>query len=42
MKAHLGIFQSAEDLAAEASKIEIEDLKEPIGKQDQYAALMEA
>ena len=38
MKAHLGIFSSAEDLAAEASSIEIEDLKEPIGKQDQYAA----
>lgn len=38
VKAHLGIFQSAEDLAAEASRIEIEDLKEPIGKQDQYAA----
>lgn len=38
MKAHLGIFQSAEELASEASKIEIEDLKEPIGKQDQYAA----
>ena len=38
LKAHLGQFQSAEDLAAEASRIEIEDLKEPIGKQDQYAA----
>ncbi|MGE3975720.1 MAG: GHMP kinase [Bdellovibrionales bacterium] len=38
MKAHEGTFQSAEDLAAEASRIEIEDLKEPIGKQDQYAA----
>lgn len=38
LKAHLGKFQSAEDLAAEASHIEIEDLKEPIGKQDQYAA----
>ena len=38
MKAHIGQFQSAEDLAAEASCIEIEDLKEPIGKQDQYAA----
>src|SRR5690606_35104972 len=38
MKAHLGVFQSAEELAAEASSIEIEDLKEPIGKQDQYAA----
>lgn len=38
MKAHIGQFQSAEELAAEASRIEIEDLKEPIGKQDQYAA----
>ncbi len=38
MKGHLDIFQSAEELAAEASKIEIEDLREPIGKQDQYAA----
>jgi D-glycero-alpha-D-manno-heptose-7-phosphate kinase len=38
MKAHGGSFQSAEDLACEASRIEIEDLKEPIGKQDQYAA----
>lgn len=38
LKGHLGIFQSAEDLAREASEIEIEDLKEPIGKQDQYAA----
>ena len=38
MKAHVGMFQSAEELAAEASRIEIEELKEPIGKQDQYAA----
>jgi D-glycero-alpha-D-manno-heptose-7-phosphate kinase len=38
MKAHIGEFQSAEDLGSEASHIEIEDLKEPIGKQDQYAA----
>lgn len=38
MKAHIGRFQSAEQLASEASRIEIEDLKEPIGKQDQYAA----
>ncbi len=38
MKAHLGLYPKAEDLAAEASKIEIEDLGEPIGKQDQYAA----
>ncbi len=38
MKAHVGMFQSAEDLGSEASRIEIEDLHEPIGKQDQYAA----
>lgn len=38
MKGHLGQFPTAEELAAEASRIEIEDLKEPIGKQDQYAA----
>lgn len=38
LKGHLGSFQSAEDLAREASEIEIVDLKEPIGKQDQYAA----
>jgi D-glycero-alpha-D-manno-heptose-7-phosphate kinase len=38
LKAHLGRYQSAEQLAAEASQIEIEDLREPIGKQDQYAA----
>lgn len=38
LKGHLGLFQSAEDLAREASRIEIEDLREPIGKQDQYAA----
>ncbi len=38
MKAHIGLFQSSEQLASEASRIEIEDLKEPIGKQDQYAA----
>ena len=38
MKAHIGQFQSAEQLASEASRIEIEELKEPIGKQDQYAA----
>ena len=33
-----GKFRSAEQLAAEASHIEIELLGEPIGKQDQYAA----
>ncbi len=38
MKAHIGTFQSAEQLAREASQIEIEELGEPIGKQDQYAA----
>jgi D-glycero-alpha-D-manno-heptose-7-phosphate kinase len=38
LKGHLGIYQSAEELAREASEIEIKDLKEPIGKQDQYAA----
>lgn len=38
IKAHAGVFQSAEELAAEASRIEIDELKEPIGKQDQYAA----
>lgn len=38
MSAHNGQFRSAGDLADEACKIEIEDLREPIGKQDQYAA----
>ncbi len=38
MKAHCGVFQSAGDLAKEASEIEIDILHEPIGKQDQYAA----
>jgi D-glycero-alpha-D-manno-heptose-7-phosphate kinase len=38
LKGHLGDFQSAEELAREACAIEIEDLQEPIGKQDQYAA----
>jgi D-glycero-alpha-D-manno-heptose-7-phosphate kinase len=38
MSAHNGQFRSAKDLADEACKIEIEDLREPIGKQDQYAA----
>lgn len=38
LKGHLGTFQSSEELAREASEIEIIDLKEPIGKQDQYAA----
>ena len=34
--AHLGEHKSPEKLAKEACKIEIETLKEPIGKQDQY------
>lgn len=33
-----GVFVSAEKLAQEACEIEIEDLGEPIGKQDQYIA----
>ncbi len=36
--AHLGRFKTAEELAREACEIEIEVLKEPIGKQDQYIA----
>lgn len=36
--AYKGIYASAERLAKEACEIEIELLKEPIGKQDQYAA----
>lgn len=31
------IYMDKEEIAREACKIEIEDLKEPIGKQDQYA-----
>ena len=38
LKAHQGKFQTAEDLAREACNIEINYVKEPIGKQDQYAA----
>lgn len=38
LKAHMGAAQKAEDLAREACRIEIDVLKEPIGKQDQYAA----
>jgi D-glycero-alpha-D-manno-heptose-7-phosphate kinase len=38
VKGYLGKFQTAEELACEASEIEIEKLKEPIGKQDQYIA----
>lgn len=36
--AYKGVYASAEKLASEACKIEIEMLGEPIGKQDQYAA----
>jgi len=36
--AYKGVFVSAERLAREACEIEIEDLGEPIGKQDQYIA----
>ena len=36
--AHKGIFKSAEELAREACRIEIDILGEPIGKQDQYIA----
>lgn len=36
--AYMGKYASAEQLAYEASHIEIELCKEPIGKQDQYAA----
>ena len=38
LHAFLGRHKSAEDLAAEACRLEIEILGEPIGKQDQYAA----
>ncbi|MDZ4677529.1 MAG: GHMP kinase [Oligoflexia bacterium] len=36
VKGYLGKFQTAEELASEASDIEINKLHEPIGKQDQY------
>lgn len=36
--AYKGIYASSEKLASEACKIEIDMLREPIGKQDQYAA----
>jgi len=36
--AHRSIFASKEQLAREACQLEIDYLKEPIGKQDQYAA----
>lgn len=35
--AYKGIFRSAQQLANEACRIEIQELGEPIGKQDQYA-----
>ena len=38
LHAHQGRFRSKEQLADEACKVEIEYLREPIGKQDQYAA----
>jgi D-glycero-alpha-D-manno-heptose-7-phosphate kinase len=38
LKGHLGKFQTAEDLAKESCDIEINQLHEPIGKQDQYIA----
>lgn len=38
LKAYQGKFQSADELASEACDIEINELKEPIGKQDQYMA----
>lgn len=38
LKGYLGVFQTPENLAAEASDVEINQLKEPIGKQDQYIA----
>ena len=36
--AYKGVYVNSETLAKEACKIEIDILKEPIGKQDQYAA----
>lgn len=36
--AYIGVYTSSEKLAREASEIEIEILKDPIGKQDQYIA----
>src|SRR5262249_53461191 len=36
--AHLGVYRSKGELAAEACSIEIDELKNPIGRQDQYAA----
>jgi len=36
--AYQGVFRSADELAEDASRIEIEILGKPIGRQDQYAA----
>ena len=38
LNAYCGRYVSKEELAKAACKVEIEDLKQPIGKQDQYAA----
>lgn len=38
LKAHFGDFLNSAQLAEFASVIELDDLREPIGKQDQYAA----
>lgn len=38
MYSHLGELPSAEQLAREACEIEIDDLNQPIGRQDQYIA----
>jgi D-glycero-alpha-D-manno-heptose-7-phosphate kinase len=38
--AYKGVYKSRHDLAAEACEIEIDILKEPIGKQDQYGTAM--
>lgn len=38
--AYKGVHQSRSNLAAAACKVEIDILKEPIGKQDQYAAAL--
>jgi D-glycero-alpha-D-manno-heptose-7-phosphate kinase len=38
LRAHLGEFHAPDYLAHQATITELEDLKQPIGKQDQYAA----
>lgn len=40
MYAYQGIFRSSSQLAEEASRIEIDVLKKPIGRQDQYASAL--